>query len=556
MKNQLCIVMLGCLIGMGCGGADEALEHGQSELMSEESFVLDGVSDLSSYAGDEGKADSVKGQRPVLHIEPDGEWHSINFMNILALIDPNIVLLNTLSGQRQGSGAVVIEHVHGPVEITLVAGESYRDKKALPMWTLGHRLVDGQAMVLDTVYRLPMDQRLRTPVPSKDFLGDDFLDVPEHRNEEGFNRVNLDADQISKSLQVSLSFYNFSGSVRVMVKPVGWHPDDVVHDVDTDVDTDIDMGIDDDALFEIEQRQTQEAADLLERLRQSNVVLEEAISKVNEEIGKLESDLYAKQQRVNGLVDRLDQREDELEDEQDKQKRRNLLMCAFGYCEAVVWSELLRDDSEYQQITRDLESARSEQRSVQSEVSSYHTRRGLLERERREVQRRIETLREALTQIPDMPEFDARPSVVHIAHQIHLTRALSAELKESYQVSLEIRDALLDINWVLDDFIDELEAFDAYIAEYIVRSREDHYRLLIAFLDPDFDVDRWLQKEFQSRAGLILPKLPSVEKEFGKMLAGLVDSAVRDYFDDPDSPDAKLWRDTVLDGLKQSWRTP
>ncbi len=588
-KSIMCAIWVGGLLVMGCGGADEDLASDQSTEMSQqvagESFVTPDVALLADYRSD-AKADSVTGQTPVLHIEPDGEWHSINFVNMNyllgALFDVEEVAILSLLEERQGQGAVIIENVQGPVKITMESQSSpEKTDEDMVRWTLSHRLADGHAMVLDGIYSLPLAQDSLVDVPEEDFLGDDYLEEPEQQR-WGFNSVELDAEQISSTLQISMSFYRISDSVRVRIEPLGWHPDDVVEDPEPEPEPEPE----DDVVTPVvedppptpdmppvvekpkpdyeedfrkaEEVQKQRAGELLERLRQSNVVLEAAIGKVNAEIRQLETNLYDKQARVEALIKDLDRREDELEEEERERKDNNLLLCALRpvLCKPLLISELKRDDWEYQQIKRDLDAARSDRQVIEAEINSYHERRSLLEEERRSIQRRIQALRNALTTAPWISEFAGRHVLVRMAHQIALARDLNTQLKESYRVSLQIREALLEINWVLDGFISDLEEFDVYIADYIERSRQDHYKLLRKFLDPNFDAEAWLDREFIRQVGRIMPKLPTVEGELNKMLADFVDSAVQDYFMEPSSPEAKLWRNTVLSSLKQNWRAP
>lgn len=533
------------------GGGKEADDASYDSPVQEEQLVIATVQDVDSYS-DEGKADDFSTYDPVLHIEPDGVWHSINFVEF-----DKRLLIEALFNRDyiRGQGSVVIENVLGPVKVTLTPGDVYldtdlnNDEFRMPMWAISHRLEDGHALILENAYRVPRQKHSVHAVPAEDFLGDAFLDTPTKLQSGYHNHVELSEDDISQNLQISLAFLNFNDSIRVKVEPMGWSLFDEVYYPPKDLDPD--------AFIDADDAHLQNAFEMLQRLQKSNTVFEQAIEKVNAEIKTLQEDLEHNLQDLRRLEDQLSTRKTELENSQSNRRGLGLAFCAIARkCTEAALVEALSDDSEYVQIQEELEETRKKSTRISDDINTHHTRRSLLEQHRRDLQRTIRSLRGSFAKVPRIAEFDESPDVVRMAHQISVTSQLNDKLKESYAVSIKLRDELLDINWVLDEFITELEEFDAYIEDYIERSQHTHYELLIDFLDPSFDAERWLQQDFQRRIGRLLPKLPSIEKEFNKMLANLVNNAAKEHFTDPDSDTAKMWRDTVLNGLLQNWNTP
>ncbi len=526
------IVFILSAFSVGCGGDDASgVEENATDAFSFRKADTPTLED----AVHGGKADSVTGSNPVLYIVPDGEWHSINYVNEYALnmlaSDPASVSLDALD---VGTGSILISDVNGPVKITMVAGDIYREEgltqEDMPRWILEHYYTDFlNDLAYSYAYTLPFDRRKRTYLPEEDVVyGGDVLGV-----KEGYNCVEFyDYKEARQALEISWEFYNLSDSVKIKVEPIDWSL--------SEDGPDVDGGFED-----LAEKQFERSSELLVKLTTSNVILEDAIARINAEIKVLEGELYQKELRVNDLVRSLDKREKELEAERERQRRNNLIACMFGYCQIAAVSELMRDDTRYNQIKKDLEQARQDQATVAKEVQVYHERRRQLEAERVDIQWNINSLRDKMSDVPEVAEFTGPSAVVRVAHHVSLARDLNEQLKASYQVSLEIHELLRTMNLTLDDFIAHLEKLDAYIEEYIEVSREEYFQMLRMTLDPNFDLNIWLDNYMAQQIESLLPKLPDVNEEYDKILSGFVDSMVRDYFDDPNSELAQKWRNEV-----------
>ena len=276
---------------------------------------------------------------------------------------------------------------------------------------------------------------------------------------------------------------------------------------------------------------------------------EETIEQLELEIAQLESDNQAKAAEIDSLVQQMEQRRRELEDQHD----RNLILCALFPNPAIcVLSVMIANDDRMQRLERDLGSARSEQTRIRDDIARFEGRRDSLRADLvplRESKERLIALFRQGVDPRDVPEAlePGSPEAAAFSRADVLARIAEATRAE-INVLVEIRNAAAELAGALDEALVTVRALATSVDGLVEDARGQFMDMIEALVsgDPDALARDWLDEALAAKTRELLAALDWPARELVEHLLATragdevdLDALARDLLD-------KLLEDTSI----------
>jgi hypothetical protein len=270
----------------------------------------------------------------------------------------------------------------------------------------------------------------------------------------------------------------------------------------------------------------------LEQAFDSAITAAEAtVARLEQEIATLEAGHAAKQREADDLVRRIEQREQELRD----QYNRNLALCLFFPDPSIcILANVISNDSTLRAYRQQLEAARAEQARIRAEIQTYRAKRDAL-RARiapiREGKQRLVSMLQSPGAIELPLELESAPAAGQAWGRAQLMERLSDAIASEIDLLVQIRNATVELSQVLDASLATLRALEQSVDQLVTEQRERFMDRLFDLLsgDPDALAQQWLEEALAARTRELLDAL---EWPLGEFVRYLVES--RDGGGDPE----------------------
>jgi prefoldin subunit 5 len=280
-------------------------------------------------------------------------------------------------------------------------------------------------------------------------------------------------------------------------------------------------------------------ADQLQRLDDK---LTAAIAGAQKEIDSLESQiaagesqLTAKQNRIDDLVQQIQQRQQVVTQNYNNSLFVSALAAAFGLFPvgALGVAQALQQDSLLQQLNQQLADAKSQRDQVKSQIASYQQKRDNL-------RTRLDDLKKAHTMLatllvsgsfaagapPDGVDLDQWSQVAAERGRVDTLQKIYANTQQQISLLQQILQLVNAANAAVDDALATVKALaDAADAEAQKSTESFQQFLQLALGDPDMSLEDWLQDQLSARVRQALGQLSWAASPFVDYLMGNSDDA-------------------------------
>ena len=241
------------------------------------------------------------------------------------------------------------------------------------------------------------------------------------------------------------------------------------------------------------------------------------IDQLEAEIAALEASNATKAAEIDALVQQIEQRRDELED----QHQQNLVFCVlFPNPATCVLAVMISNDSRMQSLERDLAAARATQRQIQEDIARYEARRDALRAElvplRASKDRLIALFQSGLDGQPVPDVLPAGSPEATAFARAEVLAEISGATREEIAILVDIRNAAVELAAALDDALDTVRALATSVDELVEEARGQFMDMIEALLAGDADAlaRDWLDQALADATRDMLAGLDWPVREF------------------------------------------